>query len=74
MTHKTQWMLAMASIVLMASCASTNPPNQKLTETDMVIQAAEAAGGTATAAGRSQNRRVEIVISDENGVLKDRTN
>jgi hypothetical protein len=37
MTHKTQWMLALASIVLMASCASTNPPNQKLTETDMVI-------------------------------------
>lgn len=39
-------MLGVAGIVLMASCASTNPPNQKLTETDMVIQAAQAAGGS----------------------------
>lgn len=31
-------------------------------------------GDNSSAAGRSQNRRVEIVISDENGVLKDRTN
>ncbi len=62
MTHKTQWMLGVASIVLVASCASTNPPNQKLTETDMVIQAAEAAGGTefAPLEMREASRKLEL--------------
>lgn len=55
-------MLALAGIVLMASCASTNPPNQKLTETDMVIQAAQAAGGTeyAPLEMREASRKLEL--------------
>ena len=62
MTQRLQWMLGLASIVLMASCASTNPPNTKLTETDMVIKAADAAGGSihAPLELREANRKLDL--------------
>lgn len=62
MTHNTQWMLGLASIVLVASCASTNPPNKQMTETEMVIEAADEAGGSihAPLELREANRKLDL--------------
>lgn len=62
MTHKSQWMLGLLGIVLLASCASSNPPNKQMTETEMVIQAANAAGGTefAPLEMREANRKLDL--------------
>lgn len=62
MTQRLQWMLGLAGIVLMASCASTNPPNKQMTETEMVIKAADAAGATTHAPLelREANRKLDL--------------